>query len=226
MPWSWVAYGTLEIVTLFIILELLQQRRELGYAPIVVSKEPRPLKPRSPQDCPVCWHPHPKPLWDHAHKAGVEPWPQRKSSRGKHKRICTAGHACPNPECDYWGNTDPTFHALVGNGRRNGVQQFKCQACHARFSSRWGTALYRLKASAWDISRVLLAVNLGLSIADVQRLFGHSDTTLHLWLTRAGSHAEKVGIAYVRSWQLSIHEVNRWSGSQQGSLATSFVSLL
>jgi hypothetical protein len=90
-------------------LELLQRRRELGFEPVLLSKESRPLKPRSPRDCPVCRHPHPKPLWGHAHKPGVEPWPQRKSPRGRHKKICTAGRACPNLECDCWGNTDPTI---------------------------------------------------------------------------------------------------------------------
>lgn len=148
MVWSQVMYGTLELVTLFTLLELLQRRRVLGYQPLNLPKEPRPLKPRSPLDCPVCRRPHPKPLWDHAHKLGVEPWARRKSPRGKHKHICTAGHACPNPLCDYWGNSDLTFHALVGNGLRNGIQQFKCQACRKRFSSRWGTTLYRLHATA------------------------------------------------------------------------------
>ena len=40
MLWSWIAYGALEIVTLFIILERLQQRRELGYEPVLLAKEP------------------------------------------------------------------------------------------------------------------------------------------------------------------------------------------
>jgi IS1 family transposase len=85
---------------------------------------------------------------------------------------------------------------------RHGIQQLKCQACQKQFSSRWGTALYRLQASAWDVSRALLAVNLGLSMADVQRLFGHSDTTLRLWLTRAGMHAELVDHHFFRNLQI------------------------
>ena len=199
MRWSWGVYAALVIMTFFMIVELLQRRRAFGYEPVVLSKEPRPLKPRSPLDCPVCGRPHPKPLWGHVHKPGVLPWPERKHPQGPHKHVCTAGHACPNPLCDYWGSTDSTFHALVGNGPRNGIQQFKCQACKTRFSSRWGTALYRLHATAWDVGRVLLAVNLGLSMADVQRLFGHSDTTLRLWLSRAGAHAEKVHAHFFRN---------------------------
>jgi transposase-like protein len=202
MPWSWGIYAALGIVTLFILLELVQRRRELG-CETVLAKEPRPLKPRTPEDCPICQHPHLKSLWGHARISGVEPRPMRKSPRGKHKQICTARHACPNPECDYWGNTDPTFHALVGNGVRHGIQQLKCQACQKQFSSRWGTTLYRLRASAWDVSRVLFAVNVGLSMTDIQWLFGHLDTTLRIWLTRAGNHAEKVHAHFFRNLQIS-----------------------
>jgi hypothetical protein len=119
MPWSWGAYGTLAMIALFIMLEVLQHRREFGYDTLL-TQEPRPLKPSTPPDCPICRRPHPKPLWGHMRNPGVEPWPQRKSPRGKHKQIWTAGRACPNPECYYWGNVDPTFHALVGNGVRKG----------------------------------------------------------------------------------------------------------
>jgi IS1 family transposase len=199
MTWTQVMCGALACITLFIVWELLPWYREIGYHPPALPKEPRPLKPRSPLDCPVGCRPHPKPLWGHAHKPGVLPWPKRKSRRGKPKHLCTAGHACPNPLCDDWGNTDPTFHALVGNGRRNGIQPFRCQACKTGFTSRWGTALYRLHTTAGDVARVLLAVNLGLSLANVQRLFGHSDTTLRLWLSRAGAHAEKVHSHFFRN---------------------------
>ena len=157
-------------------------------------KTPRPLKPRTPDDCPVCGRPHPTSLWGNNRKPGVLPWRERKSRRGKPKTVCTAGWACPTPACDYYGNTDSTYHALVGNGVRgvDGVQQLKCQCCGARFSSRLGTALYRLRTPAAQVAKVLLAVNLGLTLADTQLLFGHSEVTIRLWLTRAGQHAEKV----------------------------------
>ncbi len=157
-------------------------------------KTPRPLKPRTPDDCPMCGWPHPTPLWGNGRKAGVLPWSERKSPRGKPKTICTAGRACPNPDCDYYGNTDSTFHALVGDGQRSaeGLQQWRCQACGQRFSSRPGTALYRLRTPAVKVAQGLLAVNLGLTVADAPLLFGHSEVTIRLWLTRAGQHAEKI----------------------------------
>jgi len=124
----------------------------------------------------------------------VRPWSERKSPRGKRKIICTAGYACPNPECDYHGNTDSTFHALVSDGQRgaDGIQWLGCQACRKRFSSRRGTALYRLRTPAAQIAQVLMAVNLGLTLADTALLFHHSEVTVRLWVARAGMHAEKI----------------------------------
>jgi hypothetical protein len=83
------------------------------------------------------------------------------------------------------------YHALVGDGKRgaDGIQWLCCQACGKRFSSRRGTALYRLRTPA---AQVLWAVNLGLTIADTALLFHHSEMTIRLWLSRAGQHAEHV----------------------------------
>ena len=167
-------------------------------------KMPRPLKPRTPDDCPVCRRPHPTPLWSNPRQAGVLLWRERKSPRGRPKTIRTAGYACPNPDCHYHGNTDSTFHALVGDGKRSAdhIQWLCCQACGHRFSSRLGTALYRLRTPAAKVAQVLLAVNLGLTIADAQLLFGHSEVTIRLWLTRAGQHAEKVQAHFFRNLHL------------------------
>lgn len=85
---------------------------------------------------------------------------------------------------------------------RGGIQQFQCQACGRQLSSRLGTALYRLRTPACNVAQILTAFNLGLSVADVQVLFGHSDATLRTWLTRAGMHAEKVHQHFFRHLSL------------------------
>ena len=80
------------------------------------KSQPRQLKPKTPKDCPDC-------------RMGVErmvvkprtdvmPYVQRKSSRGRMKRLSTEGHACPNPDCEYFGVVDHQLHALVGDGKR------------------------------------------------------------------------------------------------------------
>jgi hypothetical protein len=48
----------------------------------------------------------------------------------------------------------------------------------------------------------LLAVNLGLTIADTQRLFGHSEVTIRLWLSRAGQPTEKVHARFFQNLTL------------------------
>ncbi len=132
------------------------------------------------------------------------PWRERKSPRGRPKTLCTAGYACPDPDCDYFGNTEATFHALVGHGQRGAddIPWLKCQACHQRFSSRRGTALYRLRTPATQVAQALLVINLGLSIADTAWFFHHSEVTLRLWVSRAGRHAEKVHVHFFQNLTL------------------------
>jgi hypothetical protein len=73
-------------------------------------KKRRRWKAKMPQDCPAC-------------KSGitlairpirrdVKPWRDCKSRRGRKKGIPTHGHACPNPDCLYFGVTDEQVHAL------------------------------------------------------------------------------------------------------------------
>jgi len=194
-------YENLAWFTVLWVCVLVARRLwRVAHQPVLASasspkrKAPRPLKPHTPNDCPVCRRPHPTPFGDHVRKPGVLPWCERKNPTGKHKTICTTGYACPYPDCDYFGNTDSTFHALVGNGKRgaDGIQWLKCQACGKHFSSRRGTALYRLRTPAAQVAQALLAVNLGLTIADTALLFQYSEMSIRLWLSRAGQHAEQV----------------------------------
>jgi hypothetical protein len=60
------------------------------------------------------------------------------------------------------------------------------------------------------MAQVLLALNLGLTLTDAQPtgglrllLFGHSEVTIRLGLTRAGQHAEKVPAHFFRNLHLS-----------------------
>src|SRR5689334_8074462 len=81
------------------------------------SRLSRWLKPRCPDDCPACR------LGSTPSSAGgpapvpVRPWSEVKSRRGAPKRIPTAGYACRNQQCTYFGTTDARVHALVGDGK-------------------------------------------------------------------------------------------------------------
>jgi hypothetical protein len=119
----------LVVVLGYLLWQHHQERlKKLWEAAKEAARIPRPWKAKTPKDCPAC-------------KAGVQvairpikrdvkPWSARKSSRGRKKTVKTHGHACPYPDCDYFGITDETVHALVGNGKRGkrgDIQTLKCQ---------------------------------------------------------------------------------------------------
>jgi len=153
----------------------------------------RLLKPRCPHDCPACR------LASTATSGGgpvplpVRPWREVKSRRGAPKRIDTAGFACPNQQCAYFGITDAHIHALVGDGKHGcaePIQTFRCQACRTTFSARRDTPLYRLKTPSHQVAMVLAALAEGLDPSAAERVFGFRHATITTWLSRAGEHAE------------------------------------
>ncbi len=153
----------------------------------------RLLKPRTPRDCPACRlcstpssavKPAPTP---------VRPWCEVKCRRGAPKRVNTAGFACPNQQCPYFGITDAYIHALVGDGKHGQaerIQTFRCQACQTTFTSRRNTPLYRLKTPSHQIAMVLSALAEGLDSSAAERVFGYRQATIATWLARAGEHAQ------------------------------------
>jgi len=151
---------------------------------------PRPLKPRTPDDCPACRAAQPG-LPPPA-STSLKPYSQAKSPRGRRKRIVTAGYACPNPDCRYYSITDDQIHALVGyggHGRHEYIRDLKCPACQTKFGVRYGTVLYRLKTPARRVGEVLSALAEGLSVGAAVRVFGHGESTIRTWLTLAGLQA-------------------------------------
>ncbi len=111
----------------------------------------------------------------------------------RRKRLTTAGYACPNAFCPYCGIIDPEIHALVGyghHGQRERIQDFRCQACGTKFTARRQTPRYRLKTASQRVAEVLTALAEGLDLGAAVRVFGHSESTLRAWLTRAGLHAD------------------------------------
>jgi hypothetical protein len=118
---------------------------------------PRLLKPRTPDDCPICRLATTPSLGVGPAPGPVRPWSEVKSRRGALKRIDTEGFACPNRQCVYFGNTDASFHALVGDGKHGHTEQiqtFRCQACRTTFTSRRNTPLYRLKTPSHQVAMV------------------------------------------------------------------------
>jgi transposase-like protein len=153
----------------------------------------RLLKPRTPDDCPVCRHTSTASLGAGPVPAPIRPWSEVKSRRGAPKRIDTQGFACPNQQCLYFGITDAHRHALVGDGKQGHaerIQTFRCQACRTTFSARRDTPLYHLKTPSQQVAMVLSALAEGLDASAAERVFGFRQATITTWLTRAGEHAQ------------------------------------
>jgi hypothetical protein len=178
MTWSEGWVFTLLVVIGFIFWWV--RRRVTPSLPDKAQFKPlsRPRKPRTPDDCPAC-----RAAQLSRTPSAVLPIPYTctKSPRGRKKRIATAGYACPNSDCLYYGITDEQIHALVGcggHGRQEYIRDLKCQSCRTKFSVRYGTALYRLKTPARRVGEVLSALAEGLSVGAAVRVFGHGEFTI------------------------------------------------
>jgi hypothetical protein len=105
------------------------------------STAQRLLKPRIPLACPDC-------RLSCTHSSQVEPvpvpvrpWSEVKSRRGAPKRRPTAGFACPDQQCAYFGITDDRIHALVGDGTHGRAEPIgdlsrSCLPHHVQCSTR------------------------------------------------------------------------------------------
>jgi IS1 family transposase len=190
-PEGWV-FALLVVIGFILLLLRVKWRWPPPAARQVHPKPPsRLLKPRTPDDCPVC-----RAAQLNRPPSAVLPIPYActKSPPGRKKRIATAGYACPNPDGLYYGITDDHIHALVGGGGHGRYEyirasRLKCQACQTKSSVRYGTVLYRLKTPARRVGEVLSALAEGLSVGAAVRVFGHGEFTIRTWLTRAGLHA-------------------------------------
>jgi IS1 family transposase len=119
--------------------------------------------------------------------------------------VLTDGYACRRPGCAYFGITDAQIHALVANGRQghtDRIQHYRCQACGAKVSARWGTALSHLKTPPARIGEVLSVLAEGLAIGAAVRVFGHDEVTITRWRDRAARQAERVHRHFLRDLHL------------------------
>ena len=119
-------------------------------------RKPLVMKPKSDRDCPFC-------VKEKGRLGSFKPemptaWSSRKGHGDPTKKISTQDHSCPNSDCEYFGITDESIHALVGygcHGKQEQIQDFKCQACGKKFTSRKNTILYRLKTHSGLVEKIL-----------------------------------------------------------------------
>lgn len=188
------------IVVFVLVLEFLRARGfwKLFTTPNISSKTPAPrvMKPRSEKDCPDC---------QKALASGLPPpsacthmplpWIEKKSKRGRKKRICTQHQFCSNPDCAYYLIADENIHALVGygtHGKYEDIQDLLCQACHKKFTVRRHTILYCLKTHSKTICLALNLLAHGVDISTLEEVLLIRESTIRSWLTRSGVQGRKL----------------------------------
>ncbi len=110
------------------------------------TKTPRPLKPKTGEDCPLCRAGKAIPCNEPQTGPVLRPWREVKSVRGRKKTISTQGYACNNRECVYYHVVDEGVHALVGygnHGKQEKIQEMMCQTCRKKFTVRRDTVQYQ-----------------------------------------------------------------------------------
>jgi IS1 family transposase len=198
-----IEYPPVSLLILLAILNLLRailQSILLNHRPQQGTQEhkpktPRPLKPKTEDDCPFCRVEKGSCIEKPGTCPAPEPWSEVRSLRGRKKTIFTQGHACNNPKCVYFHIMDERIHALVGygsHGKHEKVQDLMCQACGKKFTVRRDTVLYRLKTHSEKVVQALALMAEGVDISTLERVMGIGEGTLRTWLTRAGMHAERL----------------------------------
>ena len=131
----------LNLLVVVLVFGVLVLWSELWRKPVVraVAKGPRPLKPKSGADCPLCRVEQGADVNERCKPHPPRPWREGRSRRGRKKESETAGYAWNNVACMYYGLTDPTIHALVADGHHGKyerIQALTCQACGHKFTVR------------------------------------------------------------------------------------------
>ena len=159
------------------------------------AKTPKPLKPKTPEDCAMCRAEKVSPPKGSQPRQQPRPWSEVRHRRGRKKSISTQGYACNNRKCAYFRVMDERVHALVGygyHGKHERIQDLMCQSCGKKFTVRRDTVLYRLKSHSDKVAQSLALLAEGMDVSALERVTGIREGTLRTWLTRAGLHVEKL----------------------------------
>jgi hypothetical protein len=103
------------------------------------AKTPKPLKPKTPEDCPICRDEKASQPKAAQTRRLPYPWIKVRNRRGRKKTLSTQGYACNNRKCVYFHIMDERVHALVEyghHGKYERIQDLMCQACGKKFTVR------------------------------------------------------------------------------------------
>ena len=113
------------------------------------------------------------------------------------------GPFCHHPGCPARGQ--------VGQGNM-GVhseqeQRYLCHTCGRTFAATAGTAFYRLRTAADQVTLVLTLLSHGCPPQAIVAAFGLDERTVAAWLARAGGHCQQVHAHLVQQGQVDLQHV-------------------
>jgi transposase-like protein len=110
---------------------------------------------------------------------------------------------CPNPECSARGQVGQ------GNIRVHSWKErrYRCMTCDKTFSETSGTALYGIKKSHQDFTRVVTWLGHGCPVQAIVAAFGLDERTVADWQRRAGEHCQGVHEHVVGQSKLELGQV-------------------
>ena len=111
--------------------------------------------------------------------------------------------SCQNPACPARGQVGQ------GNIRVHSwtEQRYRCDCCGATFSARKGTAFYRLRTAADQVTLVLTLLGHGCPPQAIVAAFGYDERTVAHWLAQAGAHCQQVHAHLVQQGQVDLQHV-------------------
>ena len=86
-------------------------------------------------------------------------------------------------------------------------QRYRCERCGATFSARKGTACYRLRTTAEQVTLVLTLLSHGCPLQAIVAAFGYDERTVAPWLALAGMHCQQVHAHLVQQEQVDLQHV-------------------
>lgn len=192
-------------------------------------RSPRPLKPGTPDGCPACRaaaHLSPSECLALLTRPTPPPWSQVKGAGGPRKRLASEGRYCPHIHCPYFGITDATVHALVGDGRlrtaQGEVQIWVCACCGHHLTDTYGTFLYRLKTPLAVIVPVLTSLCRGQGLRAAAESHARHKDTVQAWWVRFGERApalwEQIAAGQVQVQVLQLDELHTLVKKKTGHL--------
>ena len=94
-------FAPLNLLVVVLVFELLLLWSELWRKPVVraVAKGPRPLKPKTGADCPLCRVEQGATVGEGTAAVAPRPWREGRSRRGRKKGSVTTGYACDDAHC-------------------------------------------------------------------------------------------------------------------------------